>query len=266
MGVFLLAFVLVIGFLFTHNNPPSRYRQQRSSGWDSYFHVASWGFVFSLGGLLIVVLFWLVLNILSFIINLPGLVFGWQPTVAYLGTLFIHLKIHDIPFSLMLAFMFGALMAYGVAKQKKEQLENDEDAHAAAYREVALSDGMEELFFDAMQQGLLVLITLKSRKVYIGTVNKPRFIHADTENLMIIPMISGYRDKDDLSFKPKHSYIDYYKTNDVCHDSKPLCIADFRIVIPRSEVESASLFDPDTFLQFDDVDKQGVGIASLMGK
>lgn len=263
MGVLLLAFILVIGFLFTHNYPPARYRQQRSNGWDSYFHVAQWGLLFSAFGLLLLLLFVLLLNFLCFLLSIPALSPWLDYQIPYLGTWLVHYEIHAVSVAWILALLLGGLAAYAVALHKKEQLENNDNEHMEAYCEVAKSDGLEELFYDAMVKGLMVLITLKSRKAYVGFVQKPRFMHSDTENVVIIPMISGYRDKDSLSFIARHSYIDYYQKHDITATSEPLTIDDFRTVMPRAEIESVSLFDADTFLNFEKVDESAEGCRLL---
>ena len=91
-----------------------------------------------------------------------------------------------------------------------------------------------------------VLITLNSRKIYIGVVYK---IDSDealgkTEYFSILPLWSGYRDKDSMSLRITTFYDDHYSivrshgptTNDRLFDQ-------FKIVICSSDVATLSYFD-----------------------
>ena len=51
---------------------------------------------------------------------------------------------------------------------------------------------------------MLIFVTLKSCKVYIGYVDAPRIEYSHTQHLAIIPCISGYRDKDTLRYHEQH--------------------------------------------------------------
>ncbi|MNP28323.1 hypothetical protein D3C76_1212820 [compost metagenome] len=96
------------------------------------------------------------------------------------------------------------------------------------------------------------MLTLKSRKVYIGFIKQ--FAHEQValgdEDIVIIPLISGYRDKDTLRFYESHSYVTFYDEHNIGPDSTPLCLDHFRVVIPREQIESVSLFDPKTYVAF----------------
>jgi hypothetical protein len=141
-------------------------------------------------------------------------------------------------------------MAYGQAKSKGDEFKRDGKALMKEYGRLSQSDGLEHLLFQSMQDDLLVLITLKSRKVYVGIVQQPRFLHGDLENVVIIPMLSGYRDKDSLAFQISHSYREYYDKHDIREAEGRLTLSHFRTVIPTAEIESASLFDLQTYTQF----------------
>lgn len=59
---------------------------------------------------------------------------------------------------------------------------------------------MENILLESVERGLLLLVTLKSRKVYVGMIDEARFNQLDTNTLVLIPFMSGYRDKDTLTF------------------------------------------------------------------
>lgn len=255
MGVFWLMTILVIGFVYTSNEPRARFKKLKSNGWETYFLVAAHGFLFSfLGGLGIFILMFL-LNFVSFLVEVVVSVFSSSFTISSWGSdLFnYHLTDHFVLgsfFSLLLA----VAMAAGSGIQSSRKIAESNDNYLAAYREIAKSDGLEKLIFDSMDQNLLVLITLKSRKAYVGKVQNTRFMTSDYEYVVILPMISGYREKDTLRFIEVHSYSGYYEEHKISENSKPLKYDDFRTVIPRTEIETLSLFDPVTFGRFTDME------------
>lgn len=113
-------------------------------------------------------------------------------------------------------------------------------------------DGVESLLVQAIDEDMLIFVTLKSRKVYIGYVAAPRIEHSHTQHLAIIPYISGYRDKDTLRYHEQHRYYELYLAKGITADSEGLNLQHFRHVIPMDQVEAVSLFDTGTYLSFDD--------------
>ncbi|KXF79913.1 hypothetical protein [Enterovibrio coralii] len=43
MSAVFILLVLVSGFVFTSLHVPARFKQKRTTGWDSYFYVVAWG-------------------------------------------------------------------------------------------------------------------------------------------------------------------------------------------------------------------------------
>lgn len=129
-------------------------------------------------------------------------------------------------------------------------LEN-EAIRQSAYREIAARDGIESLLVQAIDEGKLIFVTLKSRKVYIGYVAAPRMEHDETQHLAIIPYISGYRNKDTLRYHEQYRYYELYLSKNITADSSPLNLKHFRHVIPMEQVEVVSLFDTETYQSFD---------------
>lgn len=256
MGVAVVAVVLVVGFLYTHNHPPSRFRQKRATGWNSYFHIAQWGFAFTMLGSAVVLAMMWTLDFAAWVVDLGFMLFGSDYRTPLWGTaIFTHSLPGHISIGTITSALFGAASAYGVAANKRDELEADQAALMAEYKLLAKSDGLEYLLFESMDKGLLILVTLKSRKVYIGLVKDPRLLHGDLENIVIIPMLSGYRDSDTLRFKISHNYRDYYEKYDISSNDGELRLQHFRTVIPTSEIDSASLFDLHTYQQFTEAEE-----------
>jgi hypothetical protein len=47
-----------------------------------------------------------------------------------------------------------------------------------------------------MEKGDLAWITLTSQRIYIGMIHTATFDSADANNIVLIPMLSGYRDRE----------------------------------------------------------------------
>ena len=103
-----------------------------------------------------------------------------------------------------------------------------------------------------------VKISLKSRKVYVGIIQSEQFERVDLDNVVIIPFLSGYRDKDTLRIEFDCNYVAVYEKH-VIYDNEfwlddnnlPILILasdtmprfkDFRLVIRLDEIESIFLF------------------------
>ncbi|EMC8016542.1 hypothetical protein VLI03_001184 [Salmonella enterica] len=99
-----------------------------------------------------------------------------------------------------------------------------------------LSDGsLGQLFFDSATEDRPVLVSLKCRKVYVGTVNmisEPNEKQGPNLEISISPIMSGYRDKDTLRVLFSNDYNDL---EDV----------DTSIIFPLNEVSHASWFNMD---------------------
>ncbi|KXF79914.1 hypothetical protein ATN88_11700 [Enterovibrio coralii] len=97
-----------------------------------------------------------------------------------------------------------------------------------------------------------------SRKCYVGICfGEAGFDDGGCEHVSILPLLSGYRDKDNLSLEIKTNYHVHFEDHDIYsgkHDS--LTVNHFRVIIPKSEIESYSFFDVDTFKLFKKVEKE----------
>ena len=250
MGPLVIMVVLVCGFWYTENHYQSRIRHARTNGWTSYFYVAMHGCRFVIIGFSITVALLLVLIVFSFITSVLHFFF---PAISErdLYSWLIEDDIFSCSSFLIFTMGVGFLWAAFEVEGAKYQL-NDENRRLAAYREVAAEDAMESLLVQAIDEEKLVFITLKSRKVYIGYVAAPRIEHSHTQHLVIIPYISGYRDKDTLLFCEQHQYYALYLKDGITADSSPLNLQHFRHVIPVDQVETISLFDTSIYPSFDE--------------
>ncbi|MGV6392688.1 hypothetical protein ACVN7N_21830 [Escherichia coli] len=250
MGPLVIMVVLVCGFWYTENHYQSRIRHARTNGWTSYFYVAMHGCKFIVQGFAVIFALYIILWLFSLIISLPHLI--W-PTYG-MKDIYSWLTVKEVMnYPLLFAFSMGmsCLLAYAAGQNARKSLEKEE-VRQAAYREMASMDGVESLLVQAIDEDMLIFVTLKSRKVYIGYVAAPRIEHSHTQHLAIIPYISGYRDKDTLRYHEQHRYYELYLAKGITADSEGLNLQHFRHVIPMDQVEAVSLFDTGTYLSFDD--------------
>lgn len=100
------------------------------------------------------------------------------------------------------------------------------------------------MLLQCMEAGELAWVTLKSRRIYIGMIHAVTFEHASKANIVLIPMLSGYRDARTLNLAVEHNYSHWYHMHEINFTSKPKPALKFRKVIMVDQIESLSLFDP----------------------
>jgi len=245
MATLLLAVILVSGFLYVNLSLSTRYRYKRSNGWDAYFFVAAWGIVFFLAG----GFFTFALNIsggfrwLSNALNLtPDSFNGMLSTTTDKSQRINEIKqIAWVVISIVLAALFGWLN-----KRRTSKGDRRWDALAKAVG----NNAFESLLMEASARQFPIIATLSSRKIYVGLVTCPALENGLSEHLEILPMLSGYRDKDDLTISITTNYHQHYLESGVIGGMSRLNIQDFRVLIPKDEVETISFFDTETYNKF----------------
>ena len=75
-------------------------------------------------------------------------------------------------------------------------------------------------------------------------IHTSSFDSADANNVVLIPMLSGYRDSKTLDLIVEHNYSARYAKHDITLTSEPQSALAFRKVILLDQIESLSLFDP----------------------
>lgn len=197
---------------------------------------------------MVMLMIYLVLLIVSGFLNIPLFLFT-DDTRINLASMLWDSTFLDFRADALLVGVISMGISLGNGLKSKYKL-RDHKARFEVIQKIAESDALEKVLVDSMAKKMLVLVSLNSRKVYVGMILSTRLENADFDNIALIPVLSGYRDSETLVFKDVHSYISHYKENKITHDSKPLSIYDFRTVIPMDQVEAVSLFDSATFAKF----------------
>lgn len=130
-------------------------------------------------------------------------------------------------------------------------------------RKTISNSTLDCMLLDAMESipKMPILVTLSSRKVYVGIVNgiqEPTESEAPNSYISIFPIMSGYRDKDTLSITFTNSYPSEVMVNSaITVDSlKKHKIKNMDILISSEEISHLSWFDFELFEQVNDSIKE----------
>lgn len=104
-------------------------------------------------------------------------------------------------------------------------------------------NSLTRLLHEAEQEERPISITLANRKWYVGYVAESPNLDPQELYFRLLPLISGYREKDSLRTIQAVLYEEVYRDPDC--DSK-----DFVITIPLKDVQIANIFDMDLYRQY----------------
>ncbi len=172
----------------------------------------------------------------------------------------------------------GFALPYGLNRRKKET----DAEHEAVDTETPLSwrrrlrctdlegarraaaergDLIELTLQDSAQRPTTVEIALNSGKTYIGYATVSGIFQRDaTEpDIALLPVVSGYRDKDTQELKLTTSYGRYYNEIRRHHPGadRSTSLEDMRVILPLSEIRSARLFDLELHARFQERHDRG---------
>ena len=113
-------------------------------------------------------------------------------------------------------------------------------------------DLVELLIAEAIERTELMEVSLRTGKAYVGFVIGNTISRWPEADLALLPMLSGYRSKDTQQLVITTDYAAAFHAHSQENASEMLRgdPNDFRVVIPRSEIISARLFDSDLHRQF----------------
>lgn len=115
------------------------------------------------------------------------------------------------------------------------------DANIILMGQILADSPLDAILYDSYVSNKLIMLSLSSRKVYVGVVSsmsEPNEVEGYDQEISLVPILSGYRDKDDLSVHWRTFYQDVDPAGNL------------RIVIRQVLIESASEFDFDTWDAF----------------
>lgn len=241
MGTAIFMVLMVCGYWYTSHDLSTRFKFKRSFGWDVYFLVALYGCVFVLQGIIATAIIWLCLLATSAVMNtFPG-TFG--PEEHHLHMTFMNWTFLGIQAPVVIMLAFAVLFCLWHSNWSSSA-RLDIPGRRELYKHLSRANGIEGLIYQCMERGDLAWITLKSQRIYIGMIHTATFDVGDANNIVLIPMLSGYRNHETLDLRVEHNYSAWYDEHDIDLASEPMSALDFRKVLLLSQVESLSLFHP----------------------
>ncbi|QKJ88393.1 hypothetical protein PMPD1_3476 [Paramixta manurensis] len=239
MATAIFMILMVCGYWYTNRDLTTRYKFNRSSGWDVYFLIALYGCIFILQGMVMTFLLWLCLFGISLAMNYSGIADAGHQQLQWD---FLSWQLLGLQAPVMCMLAFAVLFCLYRSNWAHSANLNTDDRRKL-YKHLTQSNGVEGLLFQCMEEGELAWITLKSRRIYIGMIHTASFENASMANIVLIPMLSGYRDGKTLSLCVEHNYSAWYAKHSIGLKSGDKSALNFRKVIMLDQVESLSLFD-----------------------
>ncbi len=240
MSLLLIIPVLISGFYVCNNNLYYFYRIHRYEGQYLYLKSALIGFI----SLLISSIIALTLNkfIPSRVLGIPVDVIAYIETFVspiVEGTEVSSIQLSWIILLLVLTQFMGWVwvkFSYLHIKLKEKDIEKSKILLMSS---ILRDSPLDNIFLESYIEEAPLMLTLNDRKVYVGIVSslgEPNESEGMDQELAIIPIMSGYRDKDDFSV----SFNTDYKIID----------KELQIVLRQEMINSATRFDFEIFEDF----------------
>lgn len=111
-------------------------------------------------------------------------------------------------------------------------------------------EALERVLLDSLVQDIPVRITLLDRKVYVGFVLSAPDPTVPRRWLRLLPLVSGYRDRDDLRYTFTTFYEPVYEEFVGATVDTEAADPRFQIALPADRIASIGLFDFETYEHF----------------
>lgn len=172
--------------------------------------------------------------------------FFWQ-SVHYspaLGPGLASLCLLTLPCAAVLALILNAPLAWEGSGLRVKLL-----------RRIVRDDDLEQVLLESLLSASLLVITLSTRKAYVGFVNRAPI--PNRKWVSLYPVVGGYRDKDTLDLEITSNYIialDEIEAKIKKGEIAEQEVANLEIVVPLHQVVSISPFDFKVFEHLQDID------------
>lgn len=250
MTALFLFLILVVGYYYASKAKIAKINLRRSAGWETYVYLGWHGVRFTLLAILVSTILYFPLFVLLSIIDW---LFSTQWKVASLNILKYVVFDNVQVYHLIIAFLTYSICKINIDDENKQDLQQQ-------LKQLAQHDGMLSIILEAANKQKTIRVSLKSKKVYVGLILEEQFERVDLDCIVLVPLVSGYRDKDTLSVFFDCNYYPVYDKNQLFSKSEfskddMLRLEDFRLAIRISEVESVSFFDFSVIDEFEYYEK-----------
>lgn len=148
-----LLIIVISGHLFVQRRPASRLKQVKHTGWDAYFHVGAWGFLFSSAAAMLLLIGNIIISLWGYgPIKIPN---DFGPMISEV------LKTEQL--AILYWAILSCLLAWGSG-----WITDRQRYFEFALADIIFEDELETILYVSMAKTLPVQITTKSRKIYIG--------------------------------------------------------------------------------------------------
>jgi hypothetical protein len=241
----LLIVPLLAGYLFVHLCTRFRYRCQALDGYRLLLESAV------AGTLLLLVARVLAIAIAQMFPRSSVFFQQFSPTVPYVGTAtlslmlgitvpFIHNRFPGSVIARVLGERFLLPRRMRLARRAFIAMRNAyiQNRRSAIELEIAHGNALTRLLYSACDQGRLISVSLSNRKWYVGYVAESVNLEPRELHFRLLPVLSGYRDKDTLKAR---QVVDYREVYAKLIDDVNL--TDFVVTLALADVQDARLFD-----------------------
>ena len=211
----LLVLALIAGFCFIHSCYRFKYRAQMLDGYRLLFHCSVAGAVILAVSRALVCC----LKLFPFYRTYRPL-WNHYADVPYLGTFAL-----CIPVAIFSATIWNLFVSR--EEGRESAVETD-------------GDSLMSLMQRAVKEERMLSITLESRKWYAGYLINTPDLRPSEKYFSLLPVLSGYRDKDTLEARRTLRYDRIYEKMAYDHG---VAAEDFVITLPLASVRTANLFD-----------------------
>jgi hypothetical protein len=234
----ILALPLISGFMFATIWRVTKYASSREEGQRLYFRAGFYAAWLLLCALL------LRFSLVSYIELAATLDRLLSAAIAPLFKQNDEARLADLAVASLASLVLGPTLAY---------LLNIFTPKPWAFRRAIKGNELEGMFYRAATDSVPVCLTLDNRKVYVGRVVTIDFDSSERKTIAVLPVMSGYRDKDslDLEFTTDYQKALGAATQQAEGSSLPSARAeDYVVALPIGRVVSVSFFDLQAYEHF----------------
>jgi hypothetical protein len=223
--------ICIAGYLLLDGLHTHKWKLKRSSGYHTFLMSSAWGLV-------LLCLSTFLYFIFSKLCDLTGFYFSLGDFV--LNNIFksdadpTSITLFDISIITIISSRILPVLIY---RSRENQIYNN----IVSFSEDSDSPEFTKLFFNSLKLGIPILFTMSDRKVYIGYIREVNTGHF--KDIQVLPIFSGYRDKDTLNLVPITPYEDVIRDlRDESNDHE-IDLNLFLITLPLREIVHAHLHD-----------------------
>lgn len=252
MALLVVLLVLVLGYYYADHITAEQIKLRRSAGWETYVYLGFHGLRLILNGAMACLILALPLYVVLWAFDGGASWFHFTPDLSGGMWRLAKYKLFD---DIQVYHVVIALLALGGCKNEIQK-RHQEDWQ----QQIKRYDAMLRIVWQSLHTQVPIRISLKSRKVYVGVVSQEQFSNAELDYMLIVPLVSGYRNKDTLDIFFDCNYYAVYQKYGLFDDDdlskqEILKLDDFRTAVRISEIESVSFFKMEVFGDFERYEK-----------